>query len=272
MDVSKYLDLKIAPLAIFDALGERADRVRFQIPEGDPKAPSGYRPVTYREFADEIRDAACFLHAASAHTPGLQSEERAAIFAPNRVEWASAALAIQAAGGVLVPVYPASTAEQAKYVLDHADVKVLFVDTAPLLEKVLQIASQLPQLTRIVLLGDEVDWRKVRDEAERKGAAVPSEASLAQRLFEWSTARALGREAHARDEASFDRVMRGVPLEQKGMMLYTSGTTGNPKGVPLTHFMVGANGRDWLQILHPAPEGSRGRRALAAAEPHLRVR
>ncbi|RYZ60808.1 MAG: hypothetical protein EOP08_14315, partial [Proteobacteria bacterium] len=163
MDVTKYLELKIAPLAIFDALEERGDRVRFNVPEGDPRSPSGYRAVTYREFASEIRDAASFLGTL------LGAEDRAAIFAPNRVEWASASLAIQAAGGVLVPVYPANTAEQARYVLDHGDVKVVFVDTAPLLEKIFQIADSLPGLARIALLGDELDWRAVRAAAEAKG-------------------------------------------------------------------------------------------------------
>ncbi len=253
MDVTKYLELKIAPLAIFDALRERAERVRFYVPQsgGDASEPLRYEPVTYREFAEEIRDIACFLHTPSEHTPALASAERAAIFAPNRVAWAAAALAIQAAGGVLVPVYPANTAEQAAYVLEHSDAKVVFVDTAALLERVFQILESLPQLARIVLLGDELDWLAVRDAAEKKGLAVASVASIEKRIFVWSTARALGREAHAKEEESFERVMRAVKLEQNGMMLYTSGTTGNPKGVPLTHLMVGSNGRDWLQILHP---------------------
>ena len=47
----------------------------------------------------------------------------------NSVEWIAAALAIQAAGGVMVPIYPANTAAQAAYVAQHSDAKVLFVDT-----------------------------------------------------------------------------------------------------------------------------------------------
>lgn len=247
MDVEKYLELKIAPLAVFDGLAERRERVRFYVPEDS--AASSYRPVTYQEFADEIRELSCFL-AAEVAGHVAQAEERMAIFAPNRVEWASAALAIQAAGGTLVPVYPANTAEQARYVLEHADVSVLFVDTPALFEKVAQIAHKLPKLRRVVLLG-ELDWRAVHALGASKSTDLTALDWLEAHVFSWAQARTLGRAQHEADPAAFERRMRAVPLSHKGMMLYTSGTTGNPKGVPLSHEMVGANGRDWLSVLHP---------------------
>src|SRR4051794_34875692 len=129
MDITPYTELKIAPRAVFDSLPERRSRVRFLLPTAD----GDWRAVTWGAFAAQIRKAALFLA-----TAGLGSGDRGAIFAPNRVEWIAAALAIQAAGGVMVPVYAANTAEQAAYVVKHADAKVVFVDTPALLSKVFE--------------------------------------------------------------------------------------------------------------------------------------
>src|SRR3990170_3192299 len=101
MDVSAYLELKPAPRAIFDQLAERRSRVRFMLPTPD----GDWRAVTHGAFAREIRAIALFL------ATELQPGDRGAIFAPNRVEWLSAALAIQSVGGVMVPVYQSNTAE-----------------------------------------------------------------------------------------------------------------------------------------------------------------
>ena len=53
--------------------------------------------------------------------------ERGAIFATNRVEWLAAALGLQAADMTVVPIYPASTADQAAYIVEHAEARILFV-------------------------------------------------------------------------------------------------------------------------------------------------
>ncbi len=119
MDITAFLELKPAPRAVFDALPERRSRVRFLLLTAD----GDWRAITWGGFARAIREVACFLGAV-----GLEAGDRAAVFAPNRVEWGAAALAIQSAGGVMVPVYPASTAEQAGYILGHCDAKVVFVD------------------------------------------------------------------------------------------------------------------------------------------------
>ena len=91
MDITAFLELKPAPRAIFDALPERKTRPRFMLPttKGD------WAAVTWGAYAKGIRQAALFLASA-----GLQSGDRAAIFAPNSVEWISAAMAIQAVGVV----------------------------------------------------------------------------------------------------------------------------------------------------------------------------
>ena len=206
MDISNFRDLRIAPRAVFDTLAERKDRPRFMIPQKD----GSWVKVTWADFAAEIRDVAMFLVA-----KGLRPGDRVVVFAHNSVAWASAALGIQAAGGVMVPIYPASTAEQVAYVVRHSDARFAFAgDPAKL--------AGLPLEEVVVLSGES--WQKMR---------------------------AVGSAKDAEDETLFSRTMNGVPLDQPGMMLYTSGTSGNPKGVPLTHRNVTTNGLDWLECNAP---------------------
>ncbi len=215
MDVTKYLDLRIAPRAVFDSvkLEGRGEQPRFYV-----RSSGGWNAITYRAFADQIERVALFL-ARSNFAPG----DRAAVYAPNSVAWAAAALAIQAAGGVMVPIYAASTAEQLAYVAGHCDAKVLFVDTPALLARVKEAWPKLPALERVVLLGD----------------AMKSDDP---RVAPWNAARA---------EGDIEALMDAVSLDAIGLMLYTSGTTGNPKGVPLSHRNIACNGRDWLECNAP---------------------
>ncbi len=184
MDVSPYLELKIAPRAVFDSLEQRRARPRFMIPgkNGD------WQAVTWGAFAEQISRIALFLEAV-----GLTSTERAAIYAPNRVEWLSAAYGIQAAGGVMVPIYPASTADQAGYVIEHSAAKVLFVDTAPLLANVFQAWADCAAVERIVLLDDGLDAFAVLAEVrERFEGALPRPSDLEPKLIKLSRALELG--------------------------------------------------------------------------------
>ena len=240
MDITPYTELKIAPRAIFDTLAERRSRVRYMLPTPD----GDWRAITWGAHAREIRRIALFLG-----TLGFTFGDRGAVFAPNRVEWMAAALGIQAAGGVMVPVYAANTAEQAAYVVNHSDTLVLFVDTPALLSRVLEAWAEYGNVARVVLLDDHLDAALVLAKLREKGKKAPSYAEVERKLITWSRAIAIGAARDKEEPRVFEETMAAVSLDQPGMMLYTSGTSGNPKGVPLTHRNVGVSGRDWLTCL-----------------------
>lgn len=203
MNVEPLLDIRPAPRAVFDRLPTHRHRTRFHVRDG-----ASWRPVTWGQFAMQIRGVARWL---------IEQEcevgDRVAVFGNNSVAWAAAALGAQTAGVVFVPIYPASTAEQVAYILDHAEIE--FVFAAP--EQAAKLA-------------------KVRELVHRELVIVDLEAPV--------LAEAATRDANA--PTLVDSRLGAIDLESVAQMLYTSGTSGNPKGVPLTHRNVGSNGADWL--------------------------
>lgn len=232
IDPTAFTTLKTAPQVLLDQLPALGDRPRFHVADGPD-----WRPVTWRDLADQMRRTALALV-----DLGLQPGERAAIFAPNSVPWFAAALGIQASGGAMVPIYASCTAAEAGYVLGHSDAAVVFVDTAALLERVL-LASTWGGLRAVVLLAD-VDVQAVAAAARGRGLAIADDAAIEAKALTWQAIQARGA---ALDVAgAFEARLAGVQLADTAVMLYTSGTSGPPKGVPLTHANIGINGRDWL--------------------------
>jgi long-chain acyl-CoA synthetase len=242
VDVRRFAAPRPAPQQVFTFLEERRSRPRFMVPDegGD------WRAVTWAGYAQAIRELALFLEA-----EGQRAGDRAAILGNNRVEWIEAALGAQAAGGVVVPIYPSSTADQVAYVAAHSDARVLFVDGEALLERVFERWPRYPELRRIVCLDDRMRPDAAAERARARGAEVPSFAELERKVISWSRARAIGAARDREDPKRFDRLLGALSLEQQAVMIYTSGTTGHPKGVPLTHANLGLNTEDWMETLAP---------------------
>ncbi|MBA3885860.1 MAG: long-chain fatty acid--CoA ligase [Acidobacteria bacterium] len=173
----------------------------------------GIDGLSNKEVFDRVRDLSLGFKAL-----GLEAGDRVAIVAESRPEWVLCDLAILAAGGVTVPIYPTLSAAQARYILQDSGAKIVVVSTRQQLEKIQEVRHLLPALEVAVTMDAKVIATASitsLDEVERRGHE--------RMTGEWGTGRAF------RDDAT--RVTPG----QLATIIYTSGTTGEPKGVRLSH-------------------------------------
>jgi long-chain acyl-CoA synthetase len=147
---------------------------------------------------------------------GVQPGDRVAIHSENRPEWLFADLGAQGIGAVTVGVYPTSPANEVAYLLSHSEAVVLVAEDEEQLDKALTVRSNLPKLRWIVVLDTALVRRHLDD---------PTIISFEQ-LEE------LGRQQPV--ERWRDRV-HGLDPAEVAIMVYTSGTTGPPKGALLSH-------------------------------------
>jgi len=178
------------------------------------------RSVTGKEFFEGVRDLSLGLSAL-----GMEAGERVAIIAESRPEWLSIDLAILAAGAVSVPVYPTLAAAQVRYILQESAAAIAVVSTRLQLEKIQAIRHQLPALQAIVVM----DATAAGNTPSVLSLAEVTERGHARMVGEWGVAK------------QFRDVARAIRPDQLATIVYTSGTTGEPKGVMLTHGALVSN-------------------------------
>jgi HIP---CoA ligase len=183
----------------------------------------GERRVSFDALRRMVDDAARALIAS-----GIECGDRVAVWAPNSLEWIVAALGITTAGGVLVPVNTRFRGAEAAYVLERSGARVLFTvrgfldtDYPALLAT---SGVELPALEATVLLSG-------LPSGEPGDATVTGDAFLAR-----------GRDV---SDADLDARVAAIGADDPSDVVYTSGTTGNPKGVVMTHGQTLRAYLDW---------------------------
>lgn len=174
-----------------------------------PDGKGGWLSYTWDQTYEDASEAAAGLMAL-----GVEAEERVAIASNTRVEWIFADYAIMLAGAATTTVYPSTGEEDVEYILSDSGTKVLIAEDAGQAAKAQASADRLPRLEYIVLIDGEGDGKKV---------------------LSWAELRAKGRALLAKDPKAVDTRVAGITSDCLATLMYTSGTTGKPKGVELTH-------------------------------------
>ncbi len=164
------------------------------------KNPDGsWRDVTSAEFLAEVRSLAKGLLAA-----GIKPGDAVALMSRTRYEWTMIDFAVWFVGGVVVPIYETSSPEQIQWILSDSDSVAVFVENDDHLQRVNQVKAQCPRLKNLWRI-DSKDFSDLHQQGEKVS------------------------------DADLETAINSAEAKDLATIVYTSGTTGNPKGCELTH-------------------------------------
>ncbi|MBT9132980.1 MAG: Long-chain-fatty-acid--CoA ligase FadD15 [Firmicutes bacterium] len=171
-----------------------------------------FAKITYREAGERAKTLSQGLLSL-----GLNKGDKVSLLSETRQEWGRADLAILTAGGVTVTIFPTLSPKTVQYIANHSDSKMIFVENQEQLEKVLSVWEQLPQLKQVIVF-------------------EPLRARPRANIHTLSEVMEIGRQFETSNPNRYEEVWRSVKPEDLSSIVYTSGTTGPPKGVMLSHW------------------------------------
>ncbi len=188
------------------------------------KEKGTYKDITWKEMGERINQVALGLMAL-----GVVSGDRVCLMSENCPEWVMADLGIITAGAINVPIYQTNVGSQISYIVNDCDANIIFADCKKTLDQILAVRHKMPQLKKVIVC---YGWNGEGDE----------------QIISFEQLLSLGNN-NSCSKKELDQLGASLSPDDIMSIVYTSGTTGNPKGVMLSHRNFMSNVEDCYQVM-----------------------
>ncbi|MGB6067000.1 MAG: AMP-binding protein [Desulfomonilaceae bacterium] len=193
-----------------------------------------WQRTTWEEYWDHV----CFF-ALGLRQLGLNRGDKLSILGDNCREWLYADLATQCSSAISIGIYPTDVSSQVRYVLDNSESSFVVAKDQEQVDKILEAKDSLPGLKNIIV----VDMKGLRRYKEPM-------------IMSFKEVEALGKSLHEQEPHLFEELVSSTRAEDVAIIVYTSGTTGKPKGAMISHRNILAMIGGLAQVLPFSPRDS----------------
>ena len=193
-----------------------------------------YQPKSWNQVAKEVKDLSLGLVSL-----GVKPQDRVALMMTTQGNWVISDLAILSAAAVNVPIYPTNRGPQIAHILNDSKAEIVILGSVDLLQEVLGTWDTVPHLKVIIA----PDGSKETDGIGK----MLKETGAGRQVLEMREVKEIGGKYGEENPQVFGQRWQSVTSVDLASVLYTSGTTGNPKGVMLTHDNFLSNVRGGLE-------------------------
>jgi long-chain acyl-CoA synthetase len=188
--------------------------------------------IWQRTTWDEYWDHVCYF-ALGIKKLGLEKGDKLSILGDNCREWLYADLATQSSSAVTVGIYPTDVASQVRYILENSESSFIVAKDQEQVDKILEVKDSLPRLKKIIVV-DMKGLRRYRDTM----------------VISFKDVESLGFEINTKEPHLFEQMVNETRSDDPAIIVYTSGTTGQPKGAMITHKNMIAMIRGLAEVLN----------------------